>query len=316
MLVLAIGVLFGAVACGDDESPEATAPSIVSPNSTSTQATPLSIADQIPPTATPTPLFSPTPVSVSEQEELNSQIDEEYLARCRVYVRENERPITYAEFVELNPHDMTDLERVLWAEEIGLREHCRDYWSEPLSAVNADKRNESYRAKCYESLWQSHVSFIERDGWRREQLRFDQAARIANWLNIPGSDLVEMDQRPLDLVLSLWEQRPSPDYGDYVEFDPTSEWAGLIPTRVPDYGELSGLWPRNRFEVGPQIGRGYAEACVAYHPQLFTDRWIPLDTAITRQELEERLRQATPTPKPDEMSAWINQRDREVYVGE
>ena len=319
---VAIVALSTAMACSNeaDTSTDGTALPSDSPVATAeadtSEATPLSLADQIPPTATPTPLVSPTPVSESEREALQADITEEYLARCRVYVRNNEQPVTYADFLALDPGNMTDLERVIWAEEIGRREHCRDYWSEPLSATNAAKRNDSYRIGCYESLWDRHRQFIEQDSREGKYLQFDQASRIASWLDIPGDVLVAMNPKPLDLVLTVWEDRPSADSGARVEIDPESEWAGLVPGRIPDVGDVTGAWPSNPFEIGPMIGRAGTDDCVGYYPQLFIGHWIPLDTAVTRQEIIERLAIRTPTPEPDEMSTWISQRDRPVYVGE
>ncbi len=210
---------------------------------------------------------------------------------------------------------MTDLERVIWAEQIGQREHCRDYWSEPLSAANAGKRNDSYRNGCYESLWRHHNNFIEGHSRGSDSIRFDQAARIANWLDIPGDTLVTMDPSPLDLAIAAREQGNRYEEGDY-ETALDDEWFGLVPGRVPGHFSVTGPWPRNPFEVGPMVGDSSDTGnCARYYPQLFTGRWIPLDTAIRRQEIQEYLATRTPTPVPDDFGEWVNQRDRQVYVG-
>lgn len=309
--------LFGLVACtNDDGAPVIERQSQVEATPITGEIelaspTPLSISGQIPPSPTPTPVLSPTPIPESEQQ----AITDEYLARCAVYVRNNEQPVTYYEFAELDPQNMTDLERVIWAEEIGRREYCRDYWSEPLSIANADKRNESYRNSCYESLWRQHTDFIQRSNREDDYIRFDQAARIANWLDIPSDALVSMDPSPLELALAAREQGQQYEEEDY-EAALDNEWFGLVPGSVQGRFSVTGPWPRNPFEVGPTIGDTSAtDDCVRYYPQLFIGRWIPLDTAITRQAIQEYLATRTPTPVPDDFGEWVNQRDRQVYVG-
>ena len=72
------------------------------------------MAGRITPTATPTPWPTPTPIPVTARDTQLSELEEEYRVRCLHYVREREQPVTYAEFRELNPDNMTDLERALW----------------------------------------------------------------------------------------------------------------------------------------------------------------------------------------------------------
>ena len=229
-----------------------------------------------------------------------SELEEEYRIRCLHYVREREQPVTYAEFRELNPDNMTDLERALWGQINGdgeFRLYCQDYWSEPLSANNAHKRNESFRDECYRGIWYSRENYLYEDH------RWDQYSRIANWLEIPGETLLEMSPRPLDLVMIAWE-RERRGY----EPKPEDEWYGILEA-----------WPSadDYYMVKFRVGRNSnADECVHYYPQMFTGRWIPLDTAVTRHEMEEEARRrATPTPLPSEMRRWINQNDRPVFRG-
>ena len=260
-------------------------------------ATPLALAGRITPTATPTPWPTPTQIPKTARDPELSELAAEYRMRCLHYVREYEQPVTYAEFRDLDPDNMTDLERVLWSQissDSGFELYCRDYWSEPLSARNANKRNDSYRYDCYRGLWYGRENYLYEDS------RWDQYSRIANWLDIPGDALLDMSPRPLDLVLTAWERR---ERG--YEFSPEEEWYRILEA-----------WPWNDFEVGPQIGRnGDIQHCVNYYPQLFTGRWIPLDTALTRHETAERTRFETPTPVPSDMGRWIRQSDRPVFRG-
>ena len=260
-------------------------------------ATPLALSGRITPTATATPWPTPTRIPESVVDAELSELAAEYRMRCLHYVRENEQPVTYAEFSALNPNNMTDLERVLWGrinDDDAFERYCQDYWSEPLSLQNAHKRNESYRDECYRSLWYGRENYLYEDH------RWDQYSRIANWLDIPGETLLDMSPRPLDLVVVAWE-RQERGY----EFRPEDEWYRILEA-----------WPWNDFEVGPQVGRnGDTRNCVNYYPQLFTGRWIPLDTALTRHEIQERGRFETPTPTPTDMGRWIRQRDRPVFRG-
>ena len=275
----------------------APAPTVPPRPTVTPEATPLSLAGRITPTATPTPWPTPTQIPTQAKAADLSELAQEYRMRCLHYVREHEQPVTYAEFRDLDPDNMTDLERVLWGQISSKSEferYCQDYWSEPLSVENAHKRNNSYWNECYRGLWRSRVDYLSDDH------RWDQFSRIANWLDIPGDTLMEMSPKPLDLVVIAWE-REQRGY----EPEPEDEWYGILRA-----------WPDNDFGVGPELGRnGYAEECVYYYPQLFTGRWIPLDTAMTRQEMQESRRLATPTPMPSEMRRWISQKDRPVFRG-
>lgn len=279
--------------------PAPTAPPAPPRPTVTPEATPLSLAGRITPTATPTPWPTPTPISKMGRDVQLSELEAEYRVKCLHYVREHEQPVTYAEFRELDPDNLTDLERVLWGQISShgeFRLYCQDYWSEPLSVENAHKRNNSYWNECYRGLWSSRVDYLN------EEHRWDQYSRIANWLEIPGDALVEMSPRPLDLVMIAWE-REERGY----EPEPEDEWYGILRA-----------WPStdDNYVVKFRVGRNsYAEECVYYYPQLFTGRWIPLDTAITRQEMQESRRLATPTPMPSELRRWISQKDRSVFRG-
>ena len=290
--------------------PASTVPK-ATPTSTSTpESTPLSLAGQIPPTATPSPTaipVLPTPIPEAMQAKLLSELDAEYRLRCLHAVRESEQPVTYLEFRELDPVSMTDIERTLWRQQLGSGplKWCKDYWSEPLSVKNANKRSDSYRDRCYAQLWDGHQRVVD-----AKFLHFDQYARIANWMDIPGEELVEMSPEPLDLVIAAWEgggeiwqTSPLPD--------PTDEWAGLFRYSEPSYGHRPGAWPGN---VSHFEGLYPDGDCAQYYPQLFVGRWIPIDTAVTLQEMQVEAMRTTPTPQSADMAAWINQRDRPVFI--
>ena len=265
------------------------------------QSTPLSLAGQTPPTATPKPTATPvlpTPISEDARAKLLSELDAEYRARCLHEMRRDKDAVTYLEFRDLDPDSMTDLERILWREELGtgdLMRWCRDYWAEPLSNKNAHKRNELYRPTV------------------------NQFARIANWLDIPGDDLLNMDPRPLDLAQAAWREFGLNKSGATLNL--TSEWFGLFHISYhQDLGDFRGAWPRLSHiqRINPDLYMGsnsFTDSCAAYYPQLFTGWWIPLETPVGRQEIQRERQKATPTPMPYRMTSWINQRDRPMYIG-
>ena len=260
--------------------------------------TPLALAGRITPTATPTPWPTPTQIPAEPQESSLAQaVTEELRARCLHYVREHEAGVTYAEVRELNPDNMTDLERTLWGDltsDNDFQRYCRDYWSEPLSERNANKKNHSYREKCYVELYQDRDNAAQRgSNWI-----WDQQSRIANWLDIPGETLLSMSPSPLQLVMTVWQRDIRGK-----KLEPGDEWYGILDA-----------WPKNRFHAGPDIGKNsYLDSCARYYPQLFTGRWIPLDTALTRLAMAETPVR-TPTPMPNELRRWINQKDRPVLT--
>ena len=130
---------------------------------------------------------------------------------------------------------MTDMERILWAETIASstdETECRDYWSEPLSPKNTHKRNDSYREECYAALWRGHKEVRNSDSWQ-----YDQYARIANWLDISGGELLGLEISPLEIVENLL--RSYENEGRYPN-SKDDEWYGLLGS--------DGVWPDSPFE--------------------------------------------------------------------
>ena len=230
------------------------------------------------------------------------------------------RPIVYAHFAELDPYNMDDFDRVLWRtllhvdsdgysygddvrDWIGVAEDrpsewCQDYWSEAVSAANAHKRNEAAKDVCYQNLADS----IEAVNGRFGEAIYDENAprnainqyvRIMNWMDIGVDELLQMEETPYELIRRLAidenEEYPYaydsgyPDINEDLDRDDL-EWYGVV-----------GAWESALENDG----------CGAYYPQLFYNRWIPLDLY--------RYDDATLAPLPDIVNQGPN---RDLFVPE
>ena len=244
--------------------------------SSKSPATPLAVLPSYTPEPAPTstPIPTATPVSAKVKQELR----DENLQRCRHWALNNLPPLVFNEFDSLNPYEMTDLQRVLWSDQLngdirrGEGLWCQDYWSEELNASNASKRNDQFYYACKKNLVNRGVEF-ER-GVRRDYqsnpgdmspLMVNQHVRLLNWLDITGDDLLSMDQRPDQLIRRLVETAESM----YTENHSAGELSNFprkgAPSEVIEWWGIEGLW-----DDFPD--------CRAYYPQLFLGRWIPVDT--------------------------------------
>ena len=158
---------------------------------------------------------------------------------CQAWALDNLKPHVYAEFAKLDPAKMDDLDRTVWRQRMQqnanysyLREglptyyqdsgapktiswahrvgNCWMYWSEPLSKANADRRNQQYAAACYRRLMQhvdSQWDKLASDAMRNDHTAAyeipNQCVRVLKWLDIPGQQLLEMDEPPFKLLRRL-----------------------------------------------------------------------------------------------------------------
>ena len=72
---------------------------------------------------------------------------------CKAWALDNLEPIVYAEFLQLDPLNMDDIDRTIWRDRLRNDSSCyRLYGSEPLNASNADRRNEQFKLACLSSI--------------------------------------------------------------------------------------------------------------------------------------------------------------------
>ena len=94
-------------------------PSTPSPAATPQPAdTPMSVTTPIAvlPSYTPEPTatVAPRPTAMPTDGPSAKEQREEFIARCKHWALRNLEPIEYSRFEELDPYNMSDLERVLW----------------------------------------------------------------------------------------------------------------------------------------------------------------------------------------------------------
>ena len=183
---------------------------------------------------------------------------------CKAWALDNLEPIVYAEFLQLDPLNMDDIDRTIWRDRLRGGSSCyRLYGSEPLNAGNADRRNEQYKESCLHKLiplvdskWDTIAeAAYERDNPVAYEIP-NQHVRIMRWMHLTGEELLAMDEPPYELLkrppwpgLRLRKHRPlrSPTRR------PTSRVRRRIHDRVvgPSHGRLrQPLPPRNGL---PQI---------------------------------------------------------------
>ena len=182
-------------------------------------------------------------------------------------------------------------------------EWCHAYWSEVLSPANAYKRNEAWKNQCYLRLARSIEETNERFGeaiYDEDAPRntINQYVRIMNWMDISVEELLRMDETPYELMMRLTKMY-SNDSGEY-DYLSTSNY----PNREDDlnkeelewFGVLNAWW----YQADPDTN-----ACGKYYPQLFYNRWIPLDPE------QYGMSDLTPVPLPDIVSQRPN---RDLFV--
>ena len=277
------------------------------------------------PTPTPEPTAAPTPIPNTQiEQQLDLQYDDA-LERCRFWAHTegNINGPTWVEFTQLNPQRMTDLQRSLWRNLLGENSYCWPYFAERLSVANADKRNWQFQAECLTEINNLKNRFYENAGSyiREEQghpQTINQYARVMNFLELTGEELLEAEVKPWELYLKLRygknynpaqiiiERLAGGDY-DYRLLRPNTsssgttvspyesgetpipeEWlhssSGYTPTNI-DYSEYTSEQVKPGELTLEQVewyGFGYAftriGACKVYYPQIYTGYWIPIDS--------------------------------------
>lgn len=286
----------------------------------SSAPTPLAVLPGITPTPQPTRTPTPTPVPAAEATATAQRLATEDLKRCDFWALNNLRPIVYAHFTELDPYNMDDFDRALWRTQLnvsssgsydrGLQnigvyqegqpsEWCQDYWSEALSSSNAYKRNEAWKNQCYLSLAQIIEETNEYFG---EAIYYESAprnainqyVRIMNWMDIGVEELLRLEETPQELIWRL-----AIDESDEYEYADTSGYPYMDDELDKDDIEWFGVvYAWNRAIDG---------RCNVYYPQLFYNRWIPLDPE------GYGVLDATPSPLPEIVMQGPN---RDLFVPE
>ena len=266
-------------------------------------------------TLTPTPTVVPAPEATATAR-LRSHDD---LARCDYRAMDSLGGVRYARFATLDPANMSDIERALWGQHLGriladpfylrdVSKWCKDYWSEPLSRSNADKRNDQYRAECWTYLDRAAEEFNDEMGrYIREaeeqqgdavapRTAVNQYVRLMNWMDITGHELLALPERPHELVRRL---RNAPDLEETLDvyYPPTSYNHGSDVVREAETSGTLRWWG-----LGAAFGN-VSGNCAPYYPQLFTGRWIPLDAD-----------DQTPTPLPDLSDLALHGPGRSMFV--
>ena len=277
-------------------------------------------------TPVPSPTSTPIPTATAVSAEVKQELRSENLQRCRHWALTNLPPLIFNEFDSLDPYDMIDLERVLWSDQLNggaseyefnvdFRTHsynywvlddesgwCQDYWSEELSVSNASKRNDQFYDACKLKLVNRGVRFehfrrgSERDGL--SQILVNQNIRILNWLDITGDELLNMEQRPDELIPRLLETAESRyTENNFLNGQPREG----APSDVIEWWGMEGLWDD-------------FPACRAYYPQLFFGRWIPIDTYGMESKIRDDAKMLKEAREQDDWPDWADQKDRDILI--
>lgn len=288
------------------------------------------------PTATVVPRSTAVPIDSPNAKEQR----EENIARCKHWALRNLQPIEYSRFEVLDPHNMTDLERILWGSVIVGQdqvfgtgayyssnddygdfrfqsnhvEWCQDYWSEPLSAENAGKRNHpAWHTACLANL-PDHArriedelkySFEHYESEGMSAVIVNQYARILNLMDIDGETLLKVEPKPRDIVRIVWD-RDDDGPSRYRERNRIGDWP-LTSTSAEDieWWRIERAWSENW---------GY---CKNYYPQLFFGRWVPLDDFVdfvVEEWLEEAQEQLEEQRARDDWPDWADGPDRDILI--
>ena len=261
-------------------------------------------------TPEPTATRTPRPTAAPLDSESRQAKREEYIERCKHWALREMTPIVFNKFEELNPHNMTDLQRTLWGSVIvsadGYEDRittidkytsdndylqwCQDYYSEPLSEKNVNKRNsEVYRLLCIRELIEQAMTFEDyaEDAYKHHSesqkdrpmslVLVNQAIRILNWMDISGDTLLALEEKPHELINRLREDSYQ---GRYIEANISFTWNGIkwpikdLKSEDLEWWNIEDVWD--------------TEHCGNYYPQLFLGRWVPLDDfELEKESLED-----------------------------
>ena len=204
---------------------------------------------------------------------------------CQAWALDHLAPHVYAEFLQLDPDNMDDLDRSVWRNRIRAQkgfeifqtlpesdpddfDACWVYWSEPFNKSNADKRNRQYEAECLhyvaqqaDSQWAELASAAVRYDDTTAYEIPNQHVRLLQWLLTPGRKLLKMDEPPHELLRRLART-------EHGSVEP--EYSGLLNATLAH--------------------RGYnSKACQHFYPQLFHGYWVPFAQPSDRppQQLSE-----------------------------
>ncbi len=219
---------------------------------------------------------------------------------CQAWALDHLAPHVYAEFLQLDPEDMDDLDRSTWRKRLRAKkasdvfatlpesDPCWVYWSEPFNKANADKRNRKYEAECLRHVAQS--ADYQWASLAEAAVRYDdttayeipnQYVRLLQWLHTPGRKLLKKDEPPHELLRRI---ALDPDAAAYAR-----------NSNIPERRELSRLTELNGPSVTEHWGLLTAvhtygrEACRHFYPQLFYGYWVPFTEPSDRppQQLSE-----------------------------
>ena len=227
---------------------------------------------------------------------------------CQAWALDNLKPHIYAEFAKLDPDTMDDLDRTVWRarlEENSPRGNrpfspnsvtydyqysdssthpsnwatmvgtCWMYWSEELSKANADRRNAQFEAECKRKLmdragagWDYPLSDAVRSDHHYAYVIPNQYVRVLKWLDIPGKELLAMDEPPYEILKHISDM----EYA-YDQSIPSKERVAQLAEQHgadfdADWWHLVGATLAHR-------GSG-SEPCQLYYPQLFYGYWVPI----------------------------------------
>ena len=288
-------------------------------------------------TPEPTATVAPRPTAMPTDGPSAKEQREEFIARCKHWALRNFEPIEYSRFEELDPYNMSDLERVLWGSVIvrqdqvgsisayysnsvdngdfrfrnGQVEWCQDYWSEPLNQENAGKRNHpAWQISCQADLAGDAWEFEERVEYAFEEYESEgmsavivnQYARILNWVDIDGDTLLTIDPKPRDIVRLVWD-REDDGPSRYRERNRISDWP-LSSSKAEDieWWHIESVWQADW------------EECKSYYPQLFFGRWVPLDDFRADEWLEEAQERLEEQRERDDWPEWADGPDRDILI--
>ena len=210
---------------------------------------------------------------------------------CQAWALDNLAPHVYAEFLQLDPDNMDDLDRSTWRKRLRASkvsdifaalpesdpddfDACWMYWAEPFNKANADKRNRQYEAEClrrvaeradyqWASLAEAAVRYDDTTAYEIP----NQYVRLLQWLHTPGRKLLKMDERPRELMRRMAFDPDAVDYAGNSNIPERRELSRLTKLHGPSITEHWGLFAA----VG---GYGF-KACQHFYPQLFHGYWVP-----------------------------------------
>ena len=159
------------------------------------------------------------------------------------------------------------------------------------------------RARRYEETMKNRAEYAkENAGIYVAPVIVNQHMRMMNWTDIEGLELLQMQERPFALVKRIYEGR------EEGHFDINRFPSIATPSEILEWWGIEGAF-FSHFDSSVNN-----HECGLYYPQLFYDRWIPIEDYGMADEIAMHAERIQEAKDSGDWPEWADQKDRDVLI--